>query len=78
MARAYALCVGNFAPRNESLDREEQISVALEHCIAILQTILSNPLVALNPAAKMELRRERDFDSIRLKPDFAKLFESRN
>jgi len=26
----------------------------------------------------MELRRERDFDSIRQKPDFAKLFESRN
>ena len=78
MARAYALCVGHLASSNESLDRVEQMNGVLDHCIGFLETILSNHLVAQNPAAKMELRRERDFDTLRQMPDFAKLFDSRN
>ena len=76
MARAYALCVCHLASSNESLDRVEQMNGVLDHCIGFLETILSNHLVAQNPAPKMELRRERDFDSIRQTRDFAKLFES--
>ena len=76
MARAYALCVGHLASRNEILDREDQMSRAVDRCLGILETILSNPLVDQNPAAKRGLRRERDFDAIRQRPDFAKLFES--
>jgi len=75
MARACALCVGHLASRDQSPDRSKLMNSSLDYCIGILGTILSNPLVAENPAAKMELRRERDFDAIRQKPDFVKLFE---